>query len=411
MKNTTTTLKNPYYFIEKDGTCLYKISNTQDEDNCGVQMVVKNSDGTINNEACAAIFPYIKITYKENTEAEDKSKYLWLSEFIAVGDNFIDGKFVINEAHRPEDGGSYVSVFKQQIGQHIAELIANGYTIDRIKKVMSDYLFVQPGETMYINGKEATLVCVTTSENEGTKYFKAGNKTYYSTGNERSFNDITYFEWKSVEDGTIKYTRSTPQDIKIGEMLYVWFEDAGVEEMIEDTTLIDEVVMTQDMYISNEDILNYFYAYIHENVLDYANRLLKKCNQKIKEDKEDEFAVINSSMIDYRNVCKLTLPEHSSQFTISRTMDGDFENDKIPYGTKVTLAISSVIAGKTAALVVNGVNRGGTYMFNITEDTVVTVEITNTTTDLGTGGNETTQPNNPSNPGREPSNPQDGHGS
>lgn len=194
MKHPTTDLKNRYYFLSKiDDTksMVYKISDEQDSDNCGVHFVTyittprevnrgqsyldlhgdrqqvvytdtyNVSTGEIDVEECSAVFPCIVIEYKENLRDEEtKRAYFWLDYLIQDddtvlkrGNNSFTFKFNTKHSGYKNFSGTYCDYYLQLALSEMAEMLLV-YNFEEVKKKFPDFLFAEKNDKININGKQ-----------------------------------------------------------------------------------------------------------------------------------------------------------------------------------------------------------------------------------------------------------------
>ena len=155
MIKPTKTLKNPYYFINNN--VVYKISNSNDSDECGEKKVVLTEDKKTNWAASAAIFPSFKVSYTVDSETVDV--YYFLQDLIIDGDKFVGNKFVHQHPKKDEEGQSttpltYQQLFDNSVQEDIEKYADRGYTLDRIKQLLPSYVFAVTGEEQAVSFRD-----------------------------------------------------------------------------------------------------------------------------------------------------------------------------------------------------------------------------------------------------------------
>ena len=194
MEHPTTDLKNRYYFLSKiteTESIVYKISDEQDSDNCGVHFVTyittprevnrdqsyldlhgdrqqvvytdtyNVSTGEIDVEECCLTFPCIVIEYKERLDDEEpKRAYFWLDYLIQdddtllkEGDNRFTFKFNIKHSGFKNFNGTYCDYYLQLALSEMAEMLLV-YNFEEVKKKFPDFLFAEENDRININGKQ-----------------------------------------------------------------------------------------------------------------------------------------------------------------------------------------------------------------------------------------------------------------
>jgi hypothetical protein len=174
------------------------------------------STGKVDEEKSASIFPNFYVVYEDENQVQS-TKYYWLQDMIADGDTIGEnGEFVINQVHenpnaKGDRGGaqhisagdkdyenpitpivntgatenygiheddesgsgdtsasgetseqeySYLSKFLDSINTDLSSLIEQGLSYDEMKEKMPYYVFAQPDDEAYVNGKKVTIVTV-----------------------------------------------------------------------------------------------------------------------------------------------------------------------------------------------------------------------------------------------------------
>lgn len=170
MKKTQNRPNDFYYFVEN--TVIYEISSKQDFDSCAA--VGKDNwytDGEFDEDKAAKILPYIKLTYKKQSDGTTGTKYLWLDNLIADGDVYSNSKFSPNPTHY--SGKKYIDVYLDSIDKDIVDRIVKGnsYGIDIIIKSKDYYPGYIIGNTPYedvIDGEIVTVTNVVSSDGNAT---------------------------------------------------------------------------------------------------------------------------------------------------------------------------------------------------------------------------------------------------
>lgn len=160
--NTNDTIKKKYYFITSD--VIYEISNRNDFDECCGICPSHNDDGSVKTDTeLAAIFPYIKLTYKVNDTGETIEKYLWLQDFIKDGDKYENNKFIAKS--HDDNVTTFLDRYINQSKKNAYKDIKNGYLPASLKAKNQKYFGDVPYND-FIDGKNVTVTAVSLTEEQ-----------------------------------------------------------------------------------------------------------------------------------------------------------------------------------------------------------------------------------------------------
>ena len=346
----TNKLKNPYYFIKNN--VVYEISENQDTDNCGQHYVTFNVVSLTGND---------KI-------------------FVKKGDRYLDVHGTPTVA--PTDGYYEVSTGVLNIEQNklVFPWICVEYkTKPEDRETKSEYLWLD-----YLIDDGDSF--------DGTKFIMnqqhaPENGSYVEYFREQVLDKIGLYLANGYTDVDIK--RSFPD--------YLLAEQYG-ENIPEDATanitvdgkkvyLVNVTTSSEDenfeMGVSEEDMLEAFYKYCNEQVITYANRLLKKYNKKLK----DTVIISEQTVEDIENdeedevttYYSITIPSRIQHGTLK--VDGCDDLTQIPEGTHITVTAIPDNDYIVGLLIVGGKDVTSPYEFDIYKNVGITVEFITTHVD------------------------------
>jgi len=258
----TTTLKNPYYFTTSN--VLFKISNIQDNDECGTHLVfykklldkngqvmkksVKKGEyyldknhNSIKSEtnqevdvygneldheknvdyqngweekAGAFKYSYFKVTYQtvpdpddENQNTETFEKYYYLQNMIEIGDSFDNNHFFKrnnNHSSNASADTSYINEFSNSIKEDIKKMVRNGSSKEQIMKNIPNWFFesnVGDSEKTFIVDKKKVIIT---------------NVSFADTTNDKlqiSDNDLDGLIIDTINEDTVKFANEKLKNI------------------------------------------------------------------------------------------------------------------------------------------------------------------------------------------------------
>lgn len=332
----TNKLKNPYYFIKNN--VVYEISENQDTDNCGQHYVTFNVVSLTGND---------KI-------------------FVKKGDRYLDVHGTPTVAST--DGYYEVSTGVLNIEQNklVFPWICVEYkTKPEDRETKSEYLWLD-----YLIDDGDSF--------DGTKFIMnqqhaPENGSYVEYFKEQVLDKIGLYLANGYTDVDIK--RSFPD--------YLLAEQYG-ENIPEDATanitvdgkkvyLVNVTTSSEDenfeMGVSEEDMFEAFYKYCNEQVIVYANRLLRKYNKKLKDTvivSEETVEDINSDGDEVTNYYVITIPGRIQHGTINIAGCDDYSH--VPEGTHITITAIPDRGYNVEQLSVGGKSVENPYEFDIYED-------------------------------------------
>ena len=338
----TNKLKNPYYFIKNN--VVYEISENQDADNCGQHYVT---------------FKVVSLTGNDKIFVKKDDRYLDVHGTPTVAPT--DGYYEVNTGVLNIEQNKLVFPwicikYKENADSETVKeeylwldyMIDDGDTFDGTKFVMNTTH--APEEGSYVEAyKEAILAQI-------GLYFANG---YTEEDIKRNFPEYLFAE----ENDKITVNNKK-----------VYFVDV--------TTSADGV----EMNISEEDMFEAFYKYCNEQVVAYANRLLKKHNKKLKDTviiSEQTVEDINSDGEDggdgdeVTNYYVITMPDRIQHGTLKITGCDDYSH--VPEGTHITVTAIPDNGYMVGMLRVGGKDVENPYEFDIYANVGIMVDFVSTT--------------------------------
>lgn len=338
-------LKNPYYFIKNN--IVYEISDKQDADNCGQHYVtyqvtsldgddkvfVKNGDKYLDANGTPTIAQsdgyYPVSTGKLDIEA-NKAVFPWIC--VKYKENATDTE--IQEAYFWLD-----------------YLIDDGDTFDGTMFIMNSNHAPEDGS--YIEYYKATVLA------QIGLFYANG---YTDTEIKRNFPDYMF-----AEEYGENITENSVANITInGKKAY----------LVDVTTSAEDVEIT----ISEEDMINAFYTYCNEQVVAYANRLLKRVNKKLAGTTDEQIPLIVSedAVVDIEDdtqhediYWRITMPTRIQGGMIK--INGCDDNGHVLDGTHITIIASPAKDYALGSLTVDNKEVENPYEFDIHSDITIGV--------------------------------------
>ena len=342
-------LNNPYYFIKNN--IVYEISDKQDADNCGQHYV----------------------TYQV-TSLTDEDKV-----FVKKGDKYLDVHGTPTVA--PIDGYYQVSTGKLDIeaNKEVFPWICVKYKENADSEtVKEEYLWldymIDDGDTF-----------------DGTKFVM--NTTH--APEEGSYVEA-YKEAILAQIGLYFANGYTEEDIKRNFPEYLFAEENDKITVNNKKVYFVDVTTSADgveMNISGEDMLDAFYKYCNEQVVAYANRLLKRVEKKLDGTTDEEIPVIVSkdTVVDIENdedegggdggevtrYYTITTPGRIQHGTLK--VAGCDDLTQIPEGTHITVTAIPDNGYTVGMLRVGGNDVESPYEFDIYANVGIMVDFVSTT--------------------------------
>lgn len=332
----TNKLKNPYYFIKNN--VVYEISENQDADNCGQHYVT------------------YQVTSLTN---EDKV-------FVKKGDKYLDVHGTPTVA--PIDGYYQVSTGKLDIEANKAVfpwICVEYKTKPEDRETKSEYLWldylIDDGDSF--DGTKFTM----------NQQHAPENGSYVEYFREQVLDKIGLYLANGYTDVDIK--RSFP-DYLLAEQYGENIPENATANITVDGKKVYLVNVTTssenenfEMGVSEEDMFEAFYKYCNEQVIVYANRLLRKYNKKLKDTvivSEETVEDINSDGDEVTNYYVITIPGRIQHGTINIAGCDDYSH--VPEGTHITITAIPDRGYNVEQLSVGGKSVENPYEFDIYED-------------------------------------------
>lgn len=332
----TNKLKNPYYFIKNN--VVYEISENQDADNCGQHYVT------------------YQVTSLTN---EDKV-------FVKKGDKYLDVHGTPTVA--PIDGYYQVSTGKLDIEANKAVfpwICVEYKTKPGDRETKSEYLWldylIDDGDSF--DGTKFTM----------NQQHAPENGSYVEYFREQVLDKIGLYLANGYTDVDIK--RSFP-DYLLAEQYGENIPENATANITVDGKKVYLVNVTTssenenfEMGVSEEDMFEAFYKYCNEQVIVYANRLLRKYNKKLKDTvivSEETVEDINSDGDEVTNYYVITIPGRIQHGTINIAGCDDYSH--VPEGTHITITAIPDRGYNVEQLSVGGKSVENPYEFDIYED-------------------------------------------
>ena len=379
-------LKNPYYFISANGT-VYEISTSQDADNCG-QHYVTYQTVSVNGDDKILVKKGDKYLDLHGTPTvAEKDAYYPVStgKLDIEANKEVFPWICVEYKEKPEDRETKKAYF------WLDYLIDDGDEFNGTKFVMNQKHAPEGGSYVEFF-KEEVLAKI-------GLYLANG---YTEIEIQRNFPDYLLAE---------QYGENIPENATANITI-----DGKKAYLVNVTTSSEDESF--EMGITEEDMLNAFYKYCDEQVIAYANKLLKKFNKKLKdtvivsedtvEDIVEEDEESSDSEGEVTNYYVITLPGRIQNGTLKVAGCDDYSH--VPEGTHITVTAIPASGYVIETLSVGGESVSSPYEFDIHDDVMITVSFTSTT--HAHEGNE--EPDNPINPNPgtldplEPSDPRDG---
>ena len=349
----TKTLRNPYYFIADD--ILFKISENQDTDGCGQHLVtyqqnvdkngekvfttvrngryyfdehhnkIKNDSGgdvivpsygdKLNDEECKKIFPYFEVGYYymegNNIRYEDNVTY-YIQDLIAVGDRFINGTFVRNNIHNNDDsdttedeskyyhwnGETYVELFftkKEELpNEESDEYIKVNNDFFHWNETTYDLIEFNDFETLP-DTNEGEYIRVTNNDNSLTPDMEG----LIDNEEEKDTPYIVEFTNSILKD-IEKYVKSGYSFDKVKNAAPYWFLESnyGKEYTVNGKKMILFYVSNNIKQLSDNDLMDNIYETINKMVVDYADKLLKPYDLRMKRNISGNVTMVSADLVE-----------------------------------------------------------------------------------------------------------------